>query len=549
MSFLEPILAKLRERPEHVFLQEALDGRMESATGAELVSKIDHVRGFARRHNLEKGERCALLGGNSIAWAAADLGLMAEGVIVVPLYGRQKASELVGILRDCTPRFLLCATAAERDAILGESENAPETFLLSEVLAAEPAAGFPDRVGADDLITIIYTSGTSGEPKGVGLRNANLEFMLRRTHERMSVLMQDHHGPERVFHYLPFCFAGSWIMLLLSLQRGSTLTLNTDLTRIVDDVALARPHYFQNVPVLLERMRGGIRNAIAKRGRLWGGIFEGAYRAWIERASGHAVGAGDRMRLAVARKALFPSIRKKIGEDLRALICGSAPLPRETQLFFEMLGIPVLQVYGLTETTAICTMDSPGRTEAGRVGGAIDGVEMRLGTNDEILVRGPNVFRGYWNREAATEAAFEGEWFRTGDQGEVDEAGNWRIVGRLKNLLVPASGHNVAPEPIEEKLATLLPKAEQIVLVGNGRAHLAVIVAGAVSEEEVDAALEELNEGLPHYRKVRGSLVVPDAFTVESGLLTANGKLRRDAVAERLADEIDRLFAAEEVPA
>lgn len=545
MSFLAPILARLAAEPEHPFLREAHADRLESAGGAELLTMIGRVRAFARGRGLGRGDRCALLGSNSIAWAAVDLGLMAEGVIVVPLYGRQKPRELAGILRDCTPKLLLCGTEDESDAILDEWAGAPESFLLEDVLAFAPgdAPSPPADLGPDELATIVYTSGTSGEPKGVGLSNANLEFMLDRTSARVDVLMKGHAGPERVFHYLPFCFAGSWILLLLALQRGATLTLNTDLTRIVDDVATARPHYFQNVPVLLERMREGVGAAIARRGPLLAGIFAGAGRAAAARADGRTVGTADRLRLAAARRILFPSIRKKLGPDLRALICGSAPLARDTQIFFEMLGIPVLQVYGLTETTAICTMDRPGRTEAGRVGRAIDGVEMRLGENGEVLVRGPNVFRGYWNRDRATAAAFDGDWFRTGDRGEADDTGNWRIIGRLKNLIVPSSGHNVAPEPIEEALAARLPRAQQIVLVGHGRPYLAVIVTGEVDRDDVDRALAELNEGLPHYRKLRDALVIPEPFSAESGLLTANGKLRRDAVAERYAAEIDRLYA------
>ena len=142
-----------------------------------------------------------------------------------------------------------------------------------------------------------------------------------------------------------------------------------------------------------------------------------------------------------------------IGDNLKALICGSAPLSLETQLYFMMLGIPVLQVYGLTETTAICTMDDPRHVEPGRVGPAIRGIEMKLGENDEIIVRGPNIFPGYWNRPQETAKALRDGWFHTGDQGEVDATGNWRIIGRIKNLIILGSGHNIAPEPIEDEAA------------------------------------------------------------------------------------------------
>jgi len=232
-----------------------------------------------------------------------------------------------------------------------------------------------------------------------------------------------------------------------------------------------------------------------------------------------------------------------IGGKLRALICGSAPLSVETQLFFMMLGIPVLQVYGLTETTAICTMDDPDATVIpGRAGPAIAGVEMKVAENAEIMVRGPNIFPGYWNRPEETAKVLRDGWFRTGDQGEVDANGNWRIVGRIKNLIILGSGHNIAPEPIEDKILHELPGASQVVVVGNARGYLAALVTGKVSSEETQAALDLVNQDLPHYKQVRAFHLVNAAFTIESGLLTANGKLKRDLIAERFRKEIEAMY-------
>ena len=236
-----------------------------------------------------------------------------------------------------------------------------------------------------------------------------------------------------------------------------------------------------------------------------------------------------------------------IGRNLRALICGSAPLTAETQLYFMMLGIRVLQVYGLTETTAICTMDDPNGVEVGRVGPAIAGMEMRLGENDEILVRGPNIFREYWNRPEQTAEALREGWLHTGDQGEVNEAGNWRIAGRIKNLIVLGSGHKISPEPIENKIAMLLPSAQQVVVVGNGKGYLSVIVTGSVSSENVQAALDAVNPDLPHYKQLRAFCMLPEAFSVENGALTVNGKLKRDVISSRLKNEIEDMYQVKQV--
>jgi long-chain acyl-CoA synthetase len=227
---------------------------------------------------------------------------------------------------------------------------------------------------------------------------------------------------------------------------------------------------------------------------------------------------------------------------LKALICGSAPLNPETQLYFLMLGIRVLQVYGLTETTGICTMDDPKHVEPGRVGQAIPGIELKIAENEELVVRGPNVFPGYWNRPQQTADALRDGWFHTGDQGEIQSSGNWKIVGRIKNLIILGSGHKISPEAIEDEIARALPGAQQVVVVGNGRGYLSVIVTGTVTDQQVQGALDAVNPHLPHYKQVRSFCVLQEPFSIENGMLTVNGKLKRDLIAARMQNEIESLY-------
>jgi long-chain acyl-CoA synthetase len=308
---------------------------------------------------------------------------------------------------------------------------------------------------------------------------------------------------------------------------------------------VAAPNYFLNVPTLLERVRTNVEENIRGRGGWIASTFFKAKSAYLRRGTKEAKFA-DSIWLKIAGTLIFPTIRKGMGPNLKALICGSAPLSVETQKFFMMLGIQVLQAYGLTETTAICTMDDPARVEPGHVGHAVPGLEMKIGENQEILVRGPNVFSGYWKRPEETAKVLRDGWFHTGDQGEMNERGNWKITGRIKNLIILNSGHNIAPEPLEEELASLLPRAQQIVLVGNERSYLAAIVTtepnSGLSESDIGAALEKMNARLPHYRQIRAFHVERKPFTIESGLLTANGKLRRDAIAAHLKSQIEELY-------
>jgi long-chain acyl-CoA synthetase len=167
---------------------------------------------------------------------------------------------------------------------------------------------------------------------------------------------------------------------------------------------------------------------------------------------------------------------------------------------------------------------------------------MKLGEDDEIIVRGPNIFSGYWQRPQESDKALRDGWFHTGDQGEVDGAGNWRIIGRIKNLIILASGHNIAPEPIEDKLLQQVAGAQQVVMVGNGRGYLSAIVTGEVSAESVQQGIDQVNPQLPHYKQVRAFYIRTEPFTIDNGLLTANGKLKRDLIASQLHEQIEELY-------
>jgi long-chain acyl-CoA synthetase len=545
MSFVEEIFSKLEAATQTQILQEIREGKVTGVTGGELLELVRQARTFLAAQGLKRGDRCGLLAVNSIRWVALDMALMAEGLIVVPLYARQAPAELAAMMRDSTPSLLCCGDAALRDAIRKIWAEAPPQVLFDEIFAGVAAGGMkatPAQLSGADAVTIIYTSGTSGEAKGVVLTAANVGFMLGCTSARLDLLIEGRSGQDRIFHYLPFSFCASWIALLTFLKRGSLITLNTDLTKIPNDMPAVAPHYFLNVPQLLERMRRGVDDQLVQRGGAALKIYSRAKEAWSRRPENHAT-ASDRLSLWLASALVFPAIRKKmVGGNIKALICGSAPLSLETQSYFSMLGLPALQVYGLTETTGICTMDDPGNVVPGRVGPAIPGIEMKLGENDEIIIRGPNVFPGYWNRPQQSHEALRDGWFHTGDQGEMDLSGNWKIVGRMKNLIVLGSGHKISPETIEDEIVKNLPAAQQVVVIGNGRGYLSAIVTGSVTGQQVQAALDAVNPGLPHYKQVRNYCLRAEAFSIENGMLTVNGKLKRDLIAARMKNEIDEMY-------
>jgi long-chain acyl-CoA synthetase len=541
MPFVGEIFAQLKAAGSTTVLQEIRDGQITGVSGAELLALIQRARTFLASKGLTKGERCGLMAPNSIRWIALDLAAMAEGLIVVPLYFRQAPAELVAMMKDSKPTLVCCGDGNMQAAIQQTWPGAPPHFLLEDIFRGVEGISLERlRVRDEDPVTIIYTSGTSGESKGVVLTAANVGFMLGCTAARLDLLMGGRRVRDRVFHYLPFNFCASWIAVLTFMLRGSLVTLNTDLTKIANDMSVVAPHYFLNVPQLLERMRRGIDEQIATKGGMVQAIYSRANAAWLRKGK-----SAVSLWLWLANSLVFPAIRKKMaGENLRALICGSAPLAHETQDYFSMLGIPVLQVYGLTETTGICTMDDPRHPVTGRVGPAISGIEMKLSDDGEIVVRGSNVFPGYWNRPQQTTEVLRNGWFHTGDQGELDATGTWRIVGRLKNLIVLGSGHKIAPESIEGEIARHLPSAQQVVIVGNSRGYLSAIVTGDVSRERVQSTLDTVNLQLPHYKQVRAFCVRREPFSIENGMLTANGKLRRDLINARMSNEIEAMYHA-----
>ena len=561
MSFLEQIFARFEASAGQTLLTELRESGPIAVTGGDLLAKIVKARAFLSSRGLNQGDRIALLAANGIDWIAMDLAIMAEGLVVVPLYSRQAPSELATMMKDCSPALICCSDAALRESILQTWSQAPAQALFEEIFStgeqdngsraevpAQQTPG-PHKHNDSDLVAIIYTSGTSGEAKGVMINAGNVRHILQCTSERLDILMGVQPGSSSdrqdcVYQWAPLNFAAAWITTLTGLLRGSSTFMNTDLARIAKEIREVQPDYFVNVPALLERVRKAVDEQIWKTGGLVRTLYVNAKAAYMRKQENKA-SLADGVWLATANHLVFPTIRKKmIGTNIKALICGSAPLNVDTQLYFMMLGIPVLQVYGLTETTAICTMDDPRRVEPGWVGSAVPGIEMKLGENDEIVVRGPNVFPGYWNRPDETAKVLREGWFHTGDQGEVNASGNWKISGRIKNLIILNSGHNIAPEPIEDELLNLLPNAQQVVIVGNGRSYLSAIVAGSATDEQVQAAIDSVNPHLPHYKQLRAFRITNEAFTPENGLLTANGKLKRDAIARRFAQEIEEMYMA-----
>jgi len=543
MSFIDRFYEVLGTASHKALVTEVERATLLPTFGAELKRLVSVARGTLRHHGVVPGDRVVVVANNSTRWVATDLAILGEGAIAVPLYARQAVPELAAMINDADPRVVVAETealAAELRANLPAETN---VVLLEQLFGGHAPVDAPPHARApSDTVTIIYTSGTSGEPKGVMLSVANVDFMLPLIASAISSMLEARAGnDDRVFHYLPLCFAGSRMVLWMCLFRGAGIMLSTNLTNLAEEMKAAKPNYYLNVPFLLERVRLGVEKKLLEKPAPIRALWNNGKKAYAKSRAGTAT-LIDKAVLAIANRLVFKAVKAQIGVDLDCLICGSAALPADTQQWFEMIGIPVYQVYGLTETTAICTLDRPGQAQAGKVGWAIPGIEMRLGEEDELQIRGPHIFSGYWRREEATaQTRTEDGWFRSGDQAELGKDGSLKLIGRVKNLLVPTSGHNIAPEPLEEKLLRL-PGVEQAVVFGHARAHLVAVVTGDMDVASLDGPLEAINADLPHYRRIRKLHVSKERLTPENGCLTANQKLKRRSIEKYFASAIEGLY-------
>jgi long-chain acyl-CoA synthetase len=539
MSFVDDILAAAGRRDARALLIEVEGGRQLPMSGRAFAFAVAQARAFLRARGVAAGDRIGLLGPNSARWAAIDLAILAQGAIAVPLYSRQDPKQLASMLGDAHASLLIAADDALAQALAPLLHTGCELTRYADIFAHEHQLHEPAAVLTSEPVTIIYTSGTSGEPKGVVLSAQNIDYMLDVTVERIGRMTRGERAEDRVFHYLPFCFAGSRIMLWSQLRRGNPLWISSDLSNLPAEMRTAKPHYFLNVPVLIERIKAGVETKLAASGGVVYAIYQRAIRA--ARAP-QASSPLDRAALALAQRVLFPRIKRLIGENLEFLVCGSAALSEETQRWFLLLGLPVYQVYGLTETTGIVTIDDTDHSRPGRVGYAVPGCELKLSPEGELLCRGPNVFAGYFGRPEASAEVLRDGYFHTGDQAELDADGCVKIIGRLKDVIVPESGHNVAPAPIEDRLQRAAAGIEQVVVVGHGRPFLTALVTGSISAAELEAVRELVNAELPHYQRLRKAQRVAEPFSPDNGLLTANQKLRRGAIELHYREAIEEMY-------
>jgi len=540
-------------------------------TAARLREGVRDLAAGLIARGVAPGERVALLARTGVDWVYADSAILAAGAVSVPIYDTSSPQQIERILADSGCVLLLVETVEQRRALAGPAAAlpaAPEVLAFEDGAAtrlAEEGRGHHEEVEArvaalagDDLAALLYSSGTTGEPKGCKLSHANLCANARQTAEQVPELFEP---GARTLVFLPLAHALARIQLQTSLEQGVLTGLATSLERLSAELAAFRPTFIVAVPRIFEKVYGAARAKAAEAGRQR--VFDRAAdvaRRWSEARRGRGASWWLRAQHRLFDRLVFGRLRAAFGGELELAICGGAPLEPDLGRFFDGIGVTVLPGYGLTEASPIVSGGPVDGVDYDTVGEVFPATTVRLADDGEILVAGPQVFGGYWRDPAATAAVLEDGWLRTGDLGRLTPEGRLAITGRKKEILVTAGGKNVVPGPLAERVRAH-PLVEHVVVVGEGRAFVGALVFldhdelarrgidptppldEAALRAELDGVVAEANEAVSRGEAIRAYRIIAAPLTIGAGELTPTQKLRRRPVEDRFADEIEALYA------
>lgn len=586
-------LRAVRVHPKDDALNFKHDGAWRPISSREVMERARAVAAGLHALGVRRGERVAILSESKPEWVITDAGCQLAGVVDVPVYPTQAPAQVGYILNDSGARVLFVQHRAAFDRIveaLGEcpalehvvffdgegAEGAGEVSTLEELSARGRAAlkgepGLIDEleraVRPEDLATIIYTSGTTGEPKGVMLTQSNLVTNMIDSSGHL-----DFRETDVVLSVLPLSHVFERLAMYMYVHHGMSVHFAESIEKIGDNMREVRPTVMLCVPRLFEKILARMRERAAAKGKRAADVLAwatGVAKEWARyRAARLTVPPMLELKRAIADRLVYAKWREGVGGRMRLFVSGGAALPEEIAYTFLGAGLPVVQGYGLTETSPVIATGNLDDNRVGTVGKPIRNVDVRIAADGEIETRGPNVMRGYFNKPAETRAVFTDDgWFRTGDVGELDAEGNLRITDRKKELFKTSGGKYLAPQPIEQcvKRSRFV---NQVVLVGNGRKFPAALIVpnwtelrayakhkgfDATTPEELcrdERVLDLMRRQvetqcaeLSRYERVKRIALLPSELTVEGGEMTPTLKVKRRVVDEKYRDVIERLYA------
>ena len=568
--------------------------RIDHFSGRELVDRVRDVSLGLSALGMAPGDHVALLSESRPEWLIADFAILTAGSVTIPIYPTLSAEQVAFILSDSRATLAIVSSPAQLEKVVSAAPRVPSlrAIVLIDPIPEGLASPVPvvafDTVSAnghktivdgwgvareyqeraravrpDDLATIIYTSGTTGAPKGVMLTHGNLAANVAGV---LAVL--DLNEEDTALSFLPLCHAFERTVACVCLASGVSLIFAESIDTIARDLLRVRPTVMSAVPRVFEKLHARILEKGAQTSGLRRKVFDWALSVAVRRGERIAAGRPIPATLALASRIadgqVFAKIRDSIGGRLRWAVSGSAPLNRDLASFFLGVGLPILEGYGLTETAPVLAVTPPGRIRLGTVGPPLPNLEVRIADDGEVLARGPNLMRGYFERPDQTQAVIVDGWFHTGDVGALDDNGYLSITDRKKELLVTSGGKKIAPQPIEERLRAH-PLVNEAMLVGDRRHFPAALIApnfhalatqlridenvvrSRVGAGEVRALyqsiVDDVNRHLAQFERIKKFVLVPEEFSVATGELTPTLKIKRRVVVEKYKDVIEAIYS------
>jgi long-chain acyl-CoA synthetase len=516
---------------EPAYLEEHDDG-WTPVSWPEAAARVEALAQGLLARGVRPGDAVAVLARTRLEWVLLDWAIMSIGAVVVGLYPTNSAKECQYIL-DHSETVLVFVENDEQRAKLSGVYSGPVVGFEELDAFAQPDRAEPyDEPAENDLATLIYTSGTTGPPKGCMLTHKNLVTAAIRVRNTL----QDE--TDTVLLFLPMAHSFARIAHQGAAFHGSTLALVSDAARVPEALARVKPTILPAVPRVYEKIHANVVGEIERSSPVKRAIGRWALR----------VGAKNR----IADALVFKKVRERLGGRLRLGISGAAPLGVDVMEFFTSLGMLVIEGYGLTETASSLSVNDPENYRFGTVGHVVDGCELRIEEDGEIVVRSDTIFAGYFKDPEATAAALTDDgWFRTGDVGELDEDGFLKITDRKKDLIITAGGKNISPQNLENALKASR-FVSQALVVGDRRPYLTALITldpaevaadGRDPQQLVQELVDEVNRDRVRVEQIKRFVILPRDFTQEEGELTPTLKLRRRVVHEHFADQIDQLYA------
>lgn len=594
-TLVELLKQSVAARPSTEVLRFKQDKQWAGMTGERLAERVRHVALGLRELAIRKGDRVAILAESGPLWTISDYAILSTGAVNVPIYPTQAPHQVEYILRESEPKVLFISTARQMKRVDSALSKFPDLRIVSfqpvnngenvtafselEASGARFDAGHPEvyelissDVHPSDLASIIYTSGTTGEPKGVLLTHSNIAFNTVAAGTFLGI------EPGGVMlSFLPLSHIFERMVLYLCLYCGVQINYAGGIETVAGDMQDVRPTLMSTVPRLLEkiygRMQKGASDAGGVRRRIFDWALDVARKSSARTTRGEGIPPLLEFQSEIADRLVFAKLRAALGGRIQRMVSGGAALPSEIAQVFIGAGIPLLQGYGLTETSPVITVNTLAHNRIGAVGRALPGLEVKIAEDGEILTRGPHVFQGYFNKPDDTALVFDdvengAPWFKTGDIGRLDSDGFLYITDRKKDLIKTSSGKYVAPQMIELML-NQSQLIEQSIVIGSGRKFVSALIvpdfetlrawAGEHGIETgnkhelvedrrvVDMMKKEVNRvtgDLADYEKVKRIGLVAQEFTIDGGELTPSLKVRRRVVEEKYSDLIESLYRA-----